>query len=119
MRVPGAGRLMRNPNLDRRITIQSSTETPDSRGTPVATWADTIPDLPAEYLPSGGREQFAGDRHPSIAHVQFRIRYRADIVPSMRIIHDGAIHNISHAEEDRRFLRRQYLLITTQALPVD
>lgn len=110
---------MRSPNLDRRITIQSATETPDDRGTPVVVWVDTIPDLPAEYLPSGGREQFAGDRHPSIAHVQFRVRYRRDITPAMRLVHDGVVHNISHAEEDRRYLRRQYLLITTQVLPAD
>lgn len=105
------------PNLDRRITIQSAIETQDASGQPIQTWSDLAADEPAEYLPVSGMERFAARQYQAIAVARFRIRYRTDITRKMRLVYEGETYDITAAEEDRRFDRRQYLLITAEAKP--
>lgn len=102
------------PNLDRRITIQSAATAPDASGEPIKTWSDFAADEPAEYLPVSGREQLEAQQQLATAVARFRIRYREDLTRAMRLVFEGATWNIRHLEEDRRFDRRQYLLITAE-----
>lgn len=100
------------PNLDRLIDIQSVTETRDEFGDPVETWADFDTNVPAEYLPVSGAEQFQSQQHLATATARFRIRYRTDLTRKMRIVFDGDTWNVQHFEEDRRFDRKQYTIVT-------
>lgn len=102
--------------LDRRISIQQATEVQDSVGQPIKTWAD-ISGQPtwAEVIPVGGSEIFQARQFGAETVKKFRIRYRTDITRKMRVVYDGDNYDITDAAEDRRFERRQYLLITATA----
>ena len=109
---------MSNPGrLDRRITIQEDVGTQDAVGQPVEIWQDiaTNPTVWAEVVPVGGTEQFQARQVNAEAVAKFRIRYRSDITRKMRVVYDGDDYDIFDAAEDRRFERRQYLLITATA----
>ena len=98
-------------NLNRRITIQSATETQDAHGQPIETWADFAAELPAQYLPVAGREQFSARQRLAIAVTRFRIRYRTDLTRKMRIVFESQNWDITHFEEEAQHDRRQYMLI--------
>lgn len=100
--------------LDRSIDIQTPTGTRDAAGQPVASWADFEAGVPAEYLPVGGAEQFEAQQRLGAATARFRIRYRTDLTRKMRIVFESGEWDIRHFEEDRRFDRRQYLLVTAE-----
>ena len=103
--------------LDRRITIQVKTVTPDATGQRIESWSD-LATVWAEVKPLGGREFFAARQISAEQTTRFRIRYRADITREMRLIYpvpDGDTYDIQSAEEDRRFGRREALLITAVA----
>jgi SPP1 family predicted phage head-tail adaptor len=104
------------PELDRLITIQSATEAQDASGQPIETWADLEADVPAEYMPVSGGEQFAAFQHLATAIARFRIRYRTDLTRKMRLIFEDETWNLRHFEEDRRFDRRQYLVLTAELI---
>lgn len=106
---------MLNPNLDRRITIQRRATTTNAHGESVAAWSTLAASLPAEVVPLSGREIYAATQDQARAPARFRIRYRSDVTRAMRIVYDGATYDISDVAEDRRFDRRQYLLITAEA----
>jgi SPP1 family predicted phage head-tail adaptor len=104
-------------DLDRRITIQLAVKTPDASGEPIEVWSD-LATVWAEVVPLGGREFFEARQVNAEQTTRFRIRYRADITREMRVIYpipDGDTYGIEAAEEDRRFARREALLITALA----
>jgi SPP1 family predicted phage head-tail adaptor len=109
---------MAHPHLDRRITIQSATETQDANGQPIPAWADFITSLPAEYLPVSGAEQFQAQQVLARAVAKFRIRWRDDLTREMRVVFDSVTFDLRHFEEDRRFDRRQYMILSVEAVPV-
>lgn len=88
--------------LDRRITLQTATQTRGAAGGFTSSWVDTAT-VWAEYMPQGGREfRAAGALHAETS-VLFRIRYRAATTADMRISFGGALYDIiSIAEEGRR-----------------
>lgn len=100
--------------LDRRITIQSKTVAPDEFGEPIETWSD-LAALWAEVVPLGGREAFEARQVGAEQRTRFRIRHRTDVLREMRLLYDGDVYDIEAAEEDRRFGRREALLITAVA----
>ena len=108
---------MPHPHLDRRITIQSATETQDAHGQPVETWSDFLAELPAEYLPVSGAEQFQAQQVLARAVAKFRIRWRDDLTRKMRLTFESQTFGITHAEEDRRYDRHQFLIVTAELIP--
>ena len=101
-------------SLDRRITIQQATEAQDSKGQPIKTWA-ALATVWAEVIPVGGSEIFQARQVGAETVAKFRIRYRSDIERKMRVVYDSDNYDITDASEDRRFERRQFLLITATA----
>lgn len=79
--------------LDQRITLQSPSASVDSLGQRVESWAN-VATVWAAALPLRGREFFAAGAMQSEASVRFRLRYRADVTPAMRVIWRGAPHAI-------------------------
>lgn len=104
------------PELDRLLTIQSATEAQDASGEPIETWADLEADVPCEYIPVSGAEQFQAFQHLATATARFRVRYRDDLTRKMRIVFGGENWNLRHWEEDRRYDRRQYMILTAEVI---
>lgn len=102
------------PNLDRLIDIQVATETRDAAGQPVETWADFVAKVPAQYMPVSGREQFEAQQVLATAVAKFRIRYRSDITRKMRLVFEVENWEIRHLEEDLRFDRRQFMILSAE-----
>ena len=106
---------MSNPGrLDRRITIQQNTPTRDSVGQSIDSWAD-LATVWAEVVPVSGSESFQAKQVGAEAVAKFRIRYRSDVLRKMRVVYDSDNYDIADIQEDRRFERRQYQIITATA----
>lgn len=89
---------MRAGRMDRLITLQVATETQDSFGATVQTWA-TLADVWAERVPVSGRENFVADQMANFSFVRFRIRHRTDLTTKNRILDSGNVYNIRAINE--------------------
>lgn len=94
--------------LNKRITIQSLTQTKDTHGGQVDTWTDIA-------LVWAGIKSLSGDERritkeggqAAEARTEFMIRYRAGIIEKMRVLYGGKIYNIKHVNdlnEGHRFM---------------
>lgn len=93
--MPGAG------ELDRRITVQRSTSTPDAFNEPIETWSDLTTVWARRQDVSDG-ERFAAGQVGSSLLTRFVVRSSSvsrSITPVDRILHDGTIWNILGAKE--------------------
>lgn len=83
-------------NLRHRITIQKKTVTDrhPATGTEITEWVPLWESVPAEVVPLSVREFVAAQAVQSKLSARIRIRWRAGIDASMRILHDGRIFNI-------------------------
>jgi SPP1 family predicted phage head-tail adaptor len=79
---------VRAGNLDRRIVIQSATTAQDQYGEPIETWS-TYATLWAERNDLRGTEFFAARQIANQIVTAFRVRWRTDIDPRMKVV-DGA-----------------------------
>lgn len=75
----GAGKLRE------RITLQSKSATRNAIGEEVFTWVDVVT-LWAEAIPIRGREFYAAAQMQQAVDIRFRIRKRAGLDGSMRLI---------------------------------
>jgi SPP1 family predicted phage head-tail adaptor len=77
---------MRAGRLRKRVILQTATETQDSYGQAVRTWADTIT-VYAGVEPINGREQYrAQAERAELTHLVV-IRFRPDVLPINRVVH--------------------------------
>jgi SPP1 family predicted phage head-tail adaptor len=96
--------------LDRRIQIQSLSETRDSFGGNSPAW-NTLYSVWASVTPLGGIEKDEADKTTATSPVTFSIRYITGLREKMRIVYNSDIYNIiSIGEPDRR----RSLTITAQ-----
>jgi SPP1 family predicted phage head-tail adaptor len=87
---------MRARKLMHKVTIQQATDTLDSAGEPIQTWA-TYATRSAEVMPMGGRETFRLQQYYADATAVIRLRYDSltkAITPEMRVSFDSRIFNI-------------------------
>ena len=93
--------------LDRRITIETPTFTPDSFGEGVASWA-TYATVFAQYEAIKGREQIEAQGVEGELEARFRIRYAASVTPTtkMRISYDSKTYGIESVSESGQGRRR-------------
>lgn len=89
---------MRAGDLDRKIVIQSFTETQDAYGAPVKTWA-AFATVWAQVRPVRGREGFEAEQVAAQILATFRIRYLAGVLLTMRISYDGKVWNLRSINE--------------------
>ncbi len=90
---------MRAGGLDRIITVQRSTHTVNTYGTPEMVWTD-LAILRARAI-EGGTEETVRENagaHDEIAFT-FRTRWRGDITTADRILHAGAPFDIVAVKE--------------------
>ena len=70
--------------LDKRVTIQTRTETPDTQGGTAWTWA-TLAIVWASIVPLRANEVLAAQAIGSQAEYVAEMHYRADVTPKMRL----------------------------------
>lgn len=89
---------MRAGKRDRQITIQRPALTNNAFNEQVETWSD-LATVWAQQLPSRGGERIAAQEIYGQSVMTFRIRYRADLTVSDRIVCQGRIWNILDIRE--------------------
>lgn len=108
--------------LDRRIVLrvnQAPETSTSASGQPVPDWVD-LDTVWAWAEPLQGRERFIADQVAAHVDTRFVIRYRSDVTPENRIVHEGRTFNITRATEllfwkGVQLGRRQYLEILAEA----
>lgn len=84
---------MRAGKLDQRITIQRLDLVQDAIGEIVQTWVE-VAVLWASVIDLSGREFIAAQAVTTEVTTKILIRYRAGILPSMRVVHGSDIYDI-------------------------
>lgn len=88
---------MQAGKLRHRVTFQSPGMTQDPvTGEMVEGWQDVagMVKVPASVEPLSVKDFIAAQATQSQLSARIKIRYRAGVVPSMRIIHRGQVYNI-------------------------
>jgi SPP1 family predicted phage head-tail adaptor len=67
--------------MDQRVTLQIKTDTRDSSGDPVRSWADSWTDW-AEAISKGGTEYYAAQKVNAATEIVFRMRYKSTLATS-------------------------------------
>lgn len=75
--------------LDRRIELQARAAGADARGQANGAWT-TSATVWARPMPKSGREFFAASQMQAELGFAWRIRYRTDVEPTMRVL-EGAV----------------------------
>lgn len=86
-------RSVRAGDLRHRVTIQQLTTTYNEYNEPVQTWSD-VAAVYAAVEPLSGREFFAAEQTQARVNTRIIIRYRAGIMPTMRVAWGARIYNI-------------------------
>lgn len=90
---------MRSGDLDRSIIIQEPVRTKNPIGEYEVVWTDVITDLPCNYQGLIGRENYEASQLVAGADSRFKVRYRTDIFPRMRVIFESEIYDIQSVSE--------------------
>jgi len=85
---------VRAGELDQCILLQQRSTGVDVLGQESQNW-DTIASVWSQAQPLRGAEFFAAGAAQSTSTVRFRIRYRSDVVPTMRVIWRSQAHDIT------------------------
>jgi SPP1 family predicted phage head-tail adaptor len=80
--------------LRHRITLQSKETTRDVMGGEIITWVD-VATVWAEVAALSGRALIAAQQAQSEITTRITLRYRADIKPDWRILHNGTTYTIN------------------------
>jgi SPP1 family predicted phage head-tail adaptor len=84
---------MRAGRLNKRITIQAHAVGQDANGEPLKTWTDVCT-VWASITDVTGREFLAAEAVQNTAQTKIGIRYRAGILPAMRVTHGADAFNV-------------------------
>lgn len=79
--------------LDRRIKLQTRAAGIDGRGQPNGAWVDTAT-VWAQPMPAKGREYFAAGAMQDESSMAWRIRNRAGVEPTMRLLEGTVAYDI-------------------------
>ncbi len=84
---------MRAGRLNKKVIIESLTETVDGVGQAVKTWS-TFNQPWASIDPINGREYFSGNQLKDTMKVKIKIRYLSGVTEKMRVNWNGKLYNI-------------------------
>lgn len=107
---------MLSQRLRHRVDIQAlSIAQQHTAGERVETWASILtsdePDgVPADVVPLSGREFVAAQSVQAAVNTRITLRYRTDVQPAMRVVHEGRYYNIRAVLPDPS-LRRHLTLM--------
>ena len=104
-----------NPGrLDRRIALRYPVETRDAGGGVVTAWVQSAL-VWAQWSPQSGREIQQAGQKLALAVGTFRVRYRATIVATWRILFGSDVYEL--AAPPVEVGRREYMDLVVRALP--
>lgn len=109
----GSGVLNRSEHLDRRITLQRATSTPNEFNEPVLTWGDLATVWAGRRDVTDG-EKFAAGQVGGFVQARFTVRSSTltrSLLPSDRLQHDGATWSI-HGMKEGPGGRHRFIEIT-------
>lgn len=92
---------MRAGKLDRRIQLQTGTESRDAFGQAIYTWTTTFT-IWADVFPLPYNENVEGDRKTEQPFFKVRMRYQAGIIPTMRVLYNSSYYDIISINEGNR-----------------
>ena len=84
---------MQAGKLDQRITVQQLATGQDAYGEPLSTWTDVCT-VWAAMEDLTGRQYLAAQAAQNAVQTRITIRYRAGIVPAMRVLHGAEVFDI-------------------------
>jgi SPP1 family predicted phage head-tail adaptor len=106
---------MRAGLLRHRVILQRATMTRDEAGQEIADW-QPYATVWAEAEPLRGRELLAAQQAQAEVTTRFRIRYRPDVLPTDRVVWDGAVYAITSPPIDWRGRRMLLELMCASGL---
>ena len=89
---------MRSEQLDRRLIILEPAETRDDYGQEVLTWS-TFATVWANVKLNIGKESFQTNEKVKERVVDFKVRYRTDIMANMRLLYNSNYYEIEDVVE--------------------
>lgn len=103
------------PRLRHRVDVQEFSTTQDSEtGAVVEAWTSILSSndelIAAEISPLSGKEFVAAQSIQASINTRITIRWMDNVVPTMRVVHDGVIYNIRAVLPDPT-LRRHITLM--------
>jgi len=101
---------MRAGKLDRRVSLQTATDSQDAYGQAISTWATTYT-VWADVFPMPYTEQVEGDRKTEQTLFKVRIRYQSGVIPTMRLVYNSQYYDIISINEGNR---QEYLDLIVQ-----
>jgi SPP1 family predicted phage head-tail adaptor len=101
--------------FDQRISLQQKRTVRDSYGQETVTWSE-FATVWAKAEPLAGREYFSAQQMQSAATVRFRVRYRAGIDDTMRVVWRDKPYEITSEPIDLEGKRRELHLMCTQGI---
>lgn len=107
--------VLKTNELNRKIIIQRVETVINPEGIPIETWTNVVTVWSSRKpLVTGAREYFQAAAINADKRIQYRIRYRKNIFPNMRLIDlvDGKTYNIMAVLDDFFGDRSQTHLIT-------
>jgi SPP1 family predicted phage head-tail adaptor len=102
---------VRSEQLDRRVRLERRIEETDDSGQSLVRWLP-LAEVWARAEPLGGREGFGQEQWVASGDVRFTVRWREDVTPLHRVVHEGREYDVVSVAEDGR---RQALLIVARA----
>lgn len=81
-----------------RINIQTATNSVDSAGQSIPTWATTYANEPAKFEPTSGGENPRGKQVEAGIAAIFTVHYRSNYVPTMRVVHGSTTYGIVYVK---------------------
>ncbi len=106
---------MRAGTLRHRVDIESFETTLDDEGALVEEWVSLLDSEPAEIVALSGREYIAAQAVQAGVTTRITIRWRAGVLPSMRVVHGSDIYNIKAVLPDPSLRRHLTLMCETGA----
>jgi SPP1 family predicted phage head-tail adaptor len=97
--------------LDRRVLLERRFEETDASGQVLVRWLP-LATVWARVEPLGGREGFGQQQWVATGDTRFTIRWRDDVTPLHRVVHDGRAYDVVSVAEDGR---REALLVVARA----
>lgn len=106
---------MRAGRLNKRVVIQSVTETRDSKGGITQTWA-TFSTVWASVEPLVGKEYFSSKQVNAETSIKIRIRYLTNVTSKMRVKFGSRIFEIVSPPIDIREGNREIVLMCKEQI---
>lgn len=105
---------MRIGALRHRVTLQAEQPQRDpATGSTFKGWANFATGVPAEVVPLSGREFIAAGARQAEVAARATIRYQPGVLPTMRLLFDGATYEIVAVLPDPTGRRHLTLMLAT------